>query len=118
MKTAERIQLPEVKVTFSFNGNDVYDAATQPFKHISPWIHTMDTFDNGCIALVVWNPENNAELINRIITPSDILQAFSKLVENGFSHCSGYPIQDLDNSDACTSDLVLQQAVYGEVIWG
>jgi hypothetical protein len=116
--TENRIKLPDVKVTISFNGNDVYDASTQPFKHVSSWIHTMDTFDNGCVTLVVWDPENNSKLVNKVLTPLDITSAFARVVENGFTHCSGYPIQNLDYADACTSDLVLQQACYGEIIWG
>lgn len=117
MRTISK-KIPDAKVVLTFNGEEVYEASTEPFKSISPWIHSMRTFDNRCIELVVWNSENNAELVNRVVTPTDIIQAFVTLVEKGCYHCSAYPIQDLDNADACTSDLVLQQAIYGEVIWG
>lgn len=124
MITKNKIQ--DVKVVLTFDGQEVYDAATEPIRSVSPWIHSMDTHENGSIALVVWNENyvaqnethGGSELRNAIITPADITQAFARLVELKATHCSGYPIQDLDNCDACTSDLILQQAIYGEVAWG
>lgn len=108
----------ELKVVLTFNASDVYDVSTEPIKQVSPWIHSMQTGSNGSIALVVWDERiNGQELKNVALTRSDVLLAFSRLVETGATHCSGYPIADIDNSDACTSDLVLQIAVYGSVVW-
>lgn len=119
MTTVQKIRIPEVKAVLKFDGNDVYEASTEPYRSSSPWIHSMETHETGSISMVVWNGTHaGEELINVAITPTDITQAFVQLVESGATHCSGYPIQDLDNADACTSDLVLQQAVYGSVIWG
>jgi hypothetical protein len=117
--TKNRIKIDEVKVTITFNGNDVYDAATAPTRSVSPWIRALnDVFDTGALEIVADDPTDGAEVIRKILTPNEITRAFAKLVELGFTHCSGYPIQDLDNSDACTADLILQQAVYGEIVWG
>lgn len=117
---ATKKKIPDAKVVLTFDGNDVYEAATEPYRSTSPWIHTMETHETGSISLVVWaeNWDQGGEFRNAAITPLDIIQAFVTLVEKGYHHCSGYPIQDLDNADACTSDLVLQQAVYGEIVWG
>lgn len=116
--TGNRTKLPDVKVTISFNGNDVYDASTAPTRLGSPWIHALNSIsDTGALEIVADHPMEN-DTIKKILTPGEITRAFSKLVELGFTHCSGYPIQDLDHSDECTSDLVLQFATYGEIIWG
>ena len=116
--TENRIKLPDVKVTISFNGNDVYDAATAPSRLGSPWIHALNSIsDTGALEIVADHPMEN-DTIKKILTPGEITRAFGKLVELGFTHCSGYPIQDLENSDECTSDLVLQFATYGEIVWG
>lgn len=117
--TANRIKLPDVKVTINFNGNDVYDASTSPSRLGSPWIRALNSIsDTGALEIVADHPTDGAEIIKKILTPGEIGRAFGKLVELGFTHCSGYPLQDLDNSDECTSDLVLQFATYGEIIWG
>lgn len=117
--TGNRTKLPDVKVTISFNGNDVYDAATAPTRLGSPWIHALNSIsDTGALEIVADHPMEDLTLIKKILTPGEITRAFSKLVELGFTHCSGYPIQDLDHSDECTSDLVLQFATYGEIVWG
>ena len=119
MKIEEKIRIPEVRVTLTFNGHAVYEAATAAVRSVSPWIHAMnDVLETGAIEIVADDPINDGEIIRKIITPNEIGQAFAKLVELGFTHCSGYPVQDLDNSDACTADLILQFATYGEVIWG
>lgn len=115
---ATRPKIKDVQVTFTFNGEEVYQASTEPFRSVSSWIHSMQTSEDGVISLVIWDPENNSNLINKILTPGDICQAFAHLVKNGWNHCSRYPLSDLENADACTSDLVLQQACYGDVIWG
>lgn len=111
------IQIPDVKVSLTINGRDVYESSTQPFRSTSWWLHSLNAAPNGSLSLVVVD-EITGELRSVALTVDQILQAFATLVENGFTHCNGYPLQDLDNSDACTSDLVLQQATYGEVIWG
>lgn len=108
----------ELKVVLTFNASDVYDVSTEPIKQVSPWIHSMETGANGSISLVVWSDwTEDGEFKNVVITRSDVLLAFSRLVEVGATHCNGHPIADIDNSDACTSDLVLQVAIYGSVMW-
>ena len=117
---ATRSKIPDVQVVLVFNGEEVYDAATQPIRSVSPWIHSMQVLENNCVSLVVWAEhwDKKEDLQNVILSPLDITRAFRALVETGATHCSGYAIQDLDNSDACTSDLILQQATYGSVVWG
>ncbi len=110
----------DFKVTLTFNSDDILEAALAPTRNVSPWIHSMRS-DSGLVQLVVDDESDKpteSGLKNVILTPSQILRAFSQLVELQATHCSGYPIHDLDNSDACTADLILQQAVYGEIIWG
>ena len=117
-RSAWRI-LPDVQVTISFDANDVYDASTSPTRNVSPWIRALnDVLDTGALEIVADDPERGGEIIKKILTPESICRSFAELVTRGTTHCNGYPLADLDNSDACTSDLVLQFATYGDVIWG
>jgi len=45
----------------------------------------------------------------------DIANAYSKLMAMGYTHCGG---ESIDEADACTSDALLQIAVFGEFIYG
>jgi hypothetical protein len=55
--------------------------------------------------------------IEYVLNPRHIIQSFETAVQQGLTHCGSYPIEDLDYSDACTSDIVLQIACYGRVIY-
>jgi len=117
--TINKAIIEDVKVTLTFNGQDVYDASTAPTRFDSPWIRSMtDVPGTGALQIVADDPTGDADAVRVFITSGQIGRAFARLVEMGMTHCNGYPIQDLDNADACTSDLVLQTAVYGEVIYG
>ncbi len=110
----------DVKVTLTFNGDDILEAATAATRGVSPWIHSMES-NFGMLRMVVDDESETpteSGLKNIVVTPGQIFRAFSRLVELQTTHCSGYPIQDLDNADACTADLILQQAIYGEIVWG
>ena len=42
---------------------------------------------------------------------------FEKAMINNSTHCGGYPLK-LDDYDACFGDVVIQYAVFGELIYG
>lgn len=48
------------------------------------------------------------------LLPQDIFNAWLMLVVKSYSHCFCH-IGDLDSFDACAGDMILQQAVFGEV---
>jgi hypothetical protein len=56
--------------------------------------------------------------LTRIIFTEDLAVALGQLIQVRQHHC-GEPIPtDLDEWDACCSDMILQQAFYGEVVFG
>jgi len=52
------------------------------------------------------------------LTFDDIKEAYDRAIYGGETHCGGYLLADLDNSDACFAYIVLQYAIYGEVVFG
>jgi hypothetical protein len=51
------------------------------------------------------------------LTFDEIKEAYDNAINGGETHCGGYLLADLDNNDACFAHIVLQYALYGEVIY-
>lgn len=62
--------------------------------------------------------EDEETELEKLVTFADIQTAFAKVVNNKETHCSGTPVENLENSDACFAYVVLQYVLYGEVVFG
>ena len=51
------------------------------------------------------------------LTFDEIKEAYNNAIYDGMTHCGGYLLADLENSDACFAYIVLQYALYGEVTY-
>lgn len=117
MQTIENSQDIQIPVTKFYSQKLILEIASYPTKQVSFWIHSMNSYEDGNIEMVVAD-EKTDELRNVALTPKQITDAFVSGVQLGLCHCSGYALEDLDNHDACSADLILQMAVYGEIVWG
>lgn len=52
------------------------------------------------------------------VTLEDLANGYRLAVKNHAHHCGSYPVADLEQADACTGDVILQYAIWGEVIYG
>jgi len=111
----------------------IWDVCTEPISTVSGhWIKSMRTNPLNIISIEALNGEISASapridgngiaeyrplFIEYVLNPRHIIQSFETAVQQGLTHCGSYLIEDLDYSDACTSDLVLQIACYGRVIY-
>jgi hypothetical protein len=66
--------------------------------------------------IVTITADNGEEQVTKSLSIEDLVQAYEVVVSKGYHHC-GTRI-DIDNMDECASDIVLQQAVFGDVIYG
>lgn len=74
----------------------------------------MGTFD-----LTYLDPTDDDEektLTKKDIGIEDLVRAYSELATAGFHHCGS--ALNWQDQDLCSSDAILQQLVYGEVIYG
>lgn len=116
----------KVKVTYNKEANelwsDVFGSLGGFLDH--SWLHgiryyTGDWDKHGLVELTIDNPapeldESNPHMTKRLKV-EDIAEAYSKLMNNNYTHCNGC---ELDDPDACTADAILQTAVYGELVYG
>ena len=75
---------------------------------------TWDTHGQAKITALDPDDPDEQETLTKVITVQDLADAMSALTEGGFTHCGGHP---LDSTDECTGDVILQQAVYGDIVY-
>jgi hypothetical protein len=108
------------EVTLTFNSEEVWEAVTgSGFAHTKYWINfvELETWRRPCAITITHETEEGGETVTTI-EPARLFEAFGELVKTNFGHCGGYNLADLDNADACHGDLVLQQAIFGKIIFG
>ncbi len=65
---------------------------------------------------VIITADNGEEEVSKTLTIEVLVQAYEAVIAKPYYHCGG--TVDIDNMDECASDIVLQQAVFGDVIYG
>jgi hypothetical protein len=60
--------------------------------------------------------DNGEEEVTKTLHIEDLVQAYEAVIAKPYYHCGG--TVDIYNMDECASDIVLQQAVFGDVIYG
>ena len=66
----------------------------------------------------VWHEGDDGKTHRKFVTAEMLAQAYGELIENEQWHC-GQPITFSDDCwDSCVSDMVLQQAIFGKIIYG
>jgi hypothetical protein len=72
----------------------------------------------GELAVTGEDPNDETKTIGKILTARDFLAAYDKLrtTDNGGKHCGTCDL--IDDPDDCSSDLLLQVCMYGEIVYG
>jgi hypothetical protein len=121
MDTLERDDT-KILICFAKDKNDLWSEVFGSGWEHSPWWVDIDLGEggwekHGTAVIEYLNPDDPEEVkaLTKTITVVDLANAVSALTEIGWTHCGGNAIHD---SDWCTSDAVLQFAVFGEFIYG
>lgn len=116
----------KVKVTYNKDANelwsDVFGSLGGFLDH--SWLHSIHYYTgaadrHGLVELTIDNPapefDEEAIHMTKRLKVEDLATAYSKLMNDNYTHCGGC---ELDDPDACTADAILQVAVYGELVYG
>jgi hypothetical protein len=52
------------------------------------------------------------------ITLADLEAGYKLALNQGLTHCGKCAVADLEDSDACTGDIIIQLAIFGDVVYG
>mgnify|MGYP003333445192 CR=1 FL=1 len=116
----------KVSITTEYNTKEIWNAFIgSDFANTNHWISTIGITDHlntstinepTDLTIRYLEPTSGADSL-AVVTPNEIYLAFAQLVIKKQTHCGGYPITDLDNSDACFADFVLQQALFNDIVF-
>ena len=68
----------------------------------------------GTVRLTI--EDENGKPLTKKLTVGALLLAYQRVIDKGYTHC-GSEI-DIENMDECASDMVLQTAMLGDVVYG
>ena len=110
-----------ITVSLEFDKQQIWENLVGTgFANTNYWISEVElkTWDTPCSIKVIHEKQDGEGIETTTVSPARIYDAFRELVKEGRTHCGGYQIQDVDNSDACFADLILQKAIFGEQVFG
>jgi hypothetical protein len=94
--------------------DEVWVAATDT-DYLPEWWDTVDITASGVrLSVRVDDPMHDTRLVRKVLTKHQLLIAYLSMADP--THCGGYHI--LHDPDSCGADLILQQAAFGEIVFG
>lgn len=112
----------KITIPLTIDADEVWSDIFGSGWEYSDWFVGVKYHDGGDwdipsnITIRHWDPETEGErVISTDLSVKQVLEAYAKLLSERYTHCGNCA---LDDPDACTSDAVLQYAVYGEFIYG
>lgn len=115
----------ELTITVKIDEQELWDAVAGSGFYYE-WFRYIDGLVFGesprNVKIIAWDPQSpggDSDTLVKIITISDMALALEFLIYKGYYHC-GIPFSPevIKDPDACVADLILQVAVYGDVIYG
>jgi hypothetical protein len=108
----------DVCITYDFN--KVWGALTGcDFVGCNYWIKSMNCDWKKQEEFPVTHLRKSGNSYTRTIVTIDMIKkGFTKAIANNAMHCGKYIIADLEDYDACFAPVILQYAIFGEVIFG
>jgi hypothetical protein len=111
----------KITIPLEIDADEVWsDIFGSGWEHSDWWVR-ITHHDDGAwdkpspITVKHWGRDDDTVIEVTHLTVEQVLTAYAKLLGERYTHCGGCP---LDDPDACTSDAVLQFAVFGEFIYG
>ena len=117
-----------ISLSVDVNVSDVFKAVLE--GRISYWANELsltpdlsnaDIWDNNKVAdITISYYENDYDensLLTKTITPEQLCKSYLDLLLKGQSHCGDYRL-NAEDYDSCFGDLVIQNAMFGEIVYG
>ncbi len=113
--------MTEIIVPLRLDADDLWSGIFGAAVGTWSWWHTFDfqgdaDWDkHGEVIITAWDPDykdyEGDTLMTRTINVQNLADSYGWYIRAGYK-------TTIDDMDACYSDVVLQHAFYGEVIWG
>lgn len=114
-----------ISVTTEYTKQDIWNALVgSDFAGLTYWVQLISDKDGYGIGntptdiYINHTEPTTGDTTQAIITPEMIYKSFGKLLLSNTTHCGNYSLSDLDDSDSCFADLVLQHALFNQIVFG
>jgi len=112
-----------IQVTKTYEESAIWEALTgSDFAGLNYWISEMDCdWEQQFAPFPVTHLDQQDKEVTTIVTKEMIIAGFTKAIQADYKHCNGITLfygEDGDDYDACFADIVLQCAIFGDVIFG
>jgi len=103
-----------IRVNIEVDEEEVWDSTVHGMHWGYEWWidYTYDT-DKGFLWVQYLNEDDKAR--HKKISKTQLAKAYAKLVAKGQTHCGSYPI---NSWDACSGDFILQEHIFGRLVYG
>jgi hypothetical protein len=112
---------PIVQLAVSLDAEELMDNVFHNlWRSTSPWIvkYGYGSFDETP-TVDVKHFNRDEEVTTTNVTPEMLATGLTYCITKQLHHCFTYAVSaDMDDWDTCVSDMVLQAAVFGEVVFG
>lgn len=116
--------MSKIPVTIQMDADELWrDVFGSMGAYLPEWIHNIrfvtGSWDKHGLCYITaesdvddWSPSDTK--VYRVYV-EDLAKAYSTLMSQGWSHCGGC---GLDDPDICTTEALLQHAIYGRFVFG
>jgi hypothetical protein len=109
-----------VDVVIPMDKDDLWSNVFGSFEGVQEWWLRIDykgdtTWQkHGLVKLTVMDGEDKP--LTKEVTINDLARAYGQVIKKGYHHCGG-PV-NIEDMDECASDILLQEVMFGDVIYG
>ena len=96
----------------------VFDNLHEPWWLEYNWNWQANDKEVVKVVEITYDDEETEGGVKVTVTLEDILGAYAKVVAGNYYHCGSKITADIDEWDACCSDIILQMAIFQEVMFG
>jgi len=109
-----------ITTTINMDNKELMDNVFEGiYSSSSPWVYQFSygSYEEDTVVPVVYDTGEGGEA-TMLVGPDDLARGLSWLIEHRYHHCGEAITPDFDYFDACVSDMILQVAIFGQVIYG
>lgn len=114
--------MADIIISIRVDEKELWSAVFGASPEFFPWYRSIHFKGGGwetpgLVTVSMDDPDDEDKAITKDLTITEIAAAWAEAVSRDLYHC-GTPLRNIDDFDSCASDIVLQLAVLGDVVYG
>jgi len=97
--------------------SSVFDNLHQPWWMEFDWDWQANDKEVVKVVEITYDDEETEDGVKVTVTLEDIVEAYTKVITGDYYHCGEKVTADMDEWDTCCADIVLQLAIFKELMF-